>query len=79
MIQALIFSDNYDNNMDLDDIFLYGSPSRPKWAEKTIQVVGDLAGNPLDPRKTRYQFRNASYTSEIAIFENCYMMIRSNP
>ena len=31
----------------------HDSPSRPKWAEKTIEAAQDLAGNPLDPRKTR--------------------------
>ena len=46
------------------------SPSRPKWAEKTIEAAGDLAGNPLDPRKTRSQFHNASYASEFDIIEN---------
>ena len=58
-----------------DEMFVHESPLRPKWAEKTIQAIGDLAGNPLDPRKTRSQFHNASYESEIGLLEKCYMMI----
>ena len=34
------------------------SPIWPKWVEKTIQVAGDLARDPLDSRKTRSQFHN---------------------
>ena len=36
------FSDISDNYMYGDEIFLHYSPSRPKWAEKTIQATGDL-------------------------------------
>ena len=50
--------------MDLDEIFVYYSPSRPKWDEKIIQAAGELAGNPLEPRKTRSQIHNDSYGSE---------------
>ena len=38
------------------------SPTRPKWAKKTIQAADDLAGDPLDTRKTRFQFHNVFYT-----------------
>ena len=31
----------------------HDSPTCPKWAEKTIQMVGDLVGDSLDTRKTR--------------------------
>ena len=55
--------------------FIHDSPLRPKWGEKTIQAVGDLAGNPLDPRKTRSQFHNDSYASEISLSDHCYMII----
>ena len=61
--------------MDEDDINVHESPSRPKWSEKTLQVAGDLAANPLDPRKTRSQFHNASYASEISLAEHYYMMM----
>ena len=40
------------------------SPIRPKWAEKTIQAVGDLVGDPLDSRKTISQFHNAFSTCD---------------
>ena len=46
-----VFSDIPDNDMVVDDIFVYESPSRPKWAEKIIQVARELAGNPQDPRR----------------------------
>ena len=65
--------------MDEDEISVDYSPSRPKWHEKSIQVVEDLAGNPLDRRKTRSQFHNASYASEIYLAEHCYIMIGSDP
>ena len=31
-------------------------PTRPKWASNPIHAVGELAGNPSDPRRTRSQF-----------------------
>ena len=40
-------SDNDDLIADLD------SPTKSKWAAKTIHVVGELARNPSDPRRTR--------------------------
>ena len=45
--------DNYDLIADPN------SPTIPKWAAKTIHAVGELAGNPSDPRRTRYQFESA--------------------
>ena len=47
----------------------HDSPTWPKWAEKTIEATEDLAGNPLDPRKTRSQFHTASFASEVVISE----------
>ena len=41
----------YSNNYYL--IANPNSPTRPKWAENTIHVAGELAGNPSDPRRTR--------------------------
>ena len=46
-------SDNDDLTADPD------SPTRPKWAEKTIHAAGELARNPNDPRRTRSQFESA--------------------
>ena len=65
--------------MDVYYIFVYDSPSIPNWDEKIIQAAGELAGNPLEPRKTRSQIHNASYASEIDIAEKCYMIIGSDP
>ena len=72
-------SDIYDNYMVEYDLYVHESPSRPKWDDKTIETAGDLAGNPLDPRKTRSQLHNASCASEISLVENCYMIIGSDP
>ena len=46
-------SDNDDLIADPD------SPTRPKWAAKTIHAAGELVGNPSDPRRTRSQFESA--------------------
>ena len=58
--------DIYDYEMAEDDVSEHDSPSRPKWVEKTIQALGDSAGDHLDPRKTRSQFHNASFASEVS-------------
>ena len=65
--------------MVVHEIYLYESPSRPKWAEKIIQAAGELAGNPQEPRKTRSQYNNASYASESDIAYKYYMMIGFDP
>ena len=31
-----VFSDIYENNMAVDEISVYESPSKPKWSEKII-------------------------------------------
>ena len=49
-------SDMSDNDYLIVDL---GIPRRPKWAANTIHVVGELAGNPSDPRRTRSQFESA--------------------
>ena len=51
------------------DYYGHVSPIRPKWVEKTIEFARDLAGNPLDPKKTRSQFHTASFASEVYIAE----------
>ena len=53
--------------MDEYYIVVDDSPSSPNWAEKIIQVAGELAGNPQEPRKTRYQYNSASFASESAL------------
>ena len=66
-VSVYSLSDISDSEMAEDDVSEHDTPSRPKWAEKTLEAARDLAGNPLDPRKTRSQFHNASYASEIAL------------
>ena len=63
-----------DSDMsDNDDLIADPNiPTRPKWAEKTIHVAGELAGNPSDIRRTRSQF-------ESALREKFYLMIDSDP
>ena len=65
--------------MDEDDFSEHESPTRPKWAQKTIEAVGDLAGNPLDPRKTRSQFHTAYFASQVYLAKKCFMMVGSDP
>ena len=71
-----------DSNMEYeyDDIHEdHDSPIRTKWVEKTIQAAGDLAGDPLDSRKTISQFHNAFSTCDSNILERFFMMVRSDP
>ena len=64
--------------MDEFDVSEHNSCSRPKLVEKTIEVVGDLAGNRLDPRKTRSQFQSAYFENELSLVGNLYMMVGSD-
>ena len=73
------FSDIFHSDMDEDDVSEHESPTRPKWEEKTIEVPGVLACNPLDPRKTRSQFHTAFSTSEVVIAKKCFMMVGYYP
>ena len=57
--------DNYDFEMVEYDFFEHESPTWPKWVENTLEADGDLASNPLDPRKTRPQFHTACFSSEV--------------
>ena len=69
----------YDINMAEYYISIYDSPSRPKWAEKIIQAAGELASNPHEPRKIRSQTSNASFASDSALDEHCYMVLGYDP
>ena len=74
-------SDFSDSNSEdeYDDMHAdHDSPITPKWAEKTIQAVGDLVGDPLDSRKTRSQFHNAFSTCDSNILERLFMMVVYN-
>ena len=50
-----------DSDMSDDDDLISdpNSPTRTKWASKTIHAAGELVGNPNDPRRTRSQFESA--------------------
>ena len=69
-------SDMYDND---DFIVDPNSPTRPKWAAKTVHAAGELAGNPNNPRRTRSQFESALYMKDPMFVEKCYMIIESDP
>ena len=45
-------------------------PTRPKWATNTIHAVGELAGNPNDPRRTRSQFESALCMKDPCLLRN---------
>ena len=65
---------------EYDEIHAYhDSPIRPKWADKTIQAVGDLDGYLLNSRNTISQFHNAFSTCDSNIPKRCFMMVRYNP
>ena len=53
----------------------HDSPIHPKWADKTLEAVGNRASNPLDPRKTRSQFHTAFSACEVNINEKLFIMI----
>ena len=45
---------DYSDMSDNDDLIAYpDSPTRTKWAAKTIHAVEELARNPSDSRRTR--------------------------
>ena len=50
-----------DSDMSDNLISDPNSPTRPKWAANTIHAAGELAGNPSDSRRTRYQFECLVY------------------
>ena len=70
-----------DSNMsDNDDLIAYlDSPTRPKWAAKTIHAAGELAENPSDTRRTRSQFESALCVKDPLFAEKCYLMVESDP
>ena len=74
-----IFSDVSDTNFSEDDIYIYDSPYRPKWAENIVQAVGELEGNPHELRKTRSQIRRDSFASDSGLVEKFYMIVGTDP
>ena len=68
-------SDISDSYISEDDYSDHGWPICSKWFVKTIEAARDLAGNPLDPRKTRSQFHTAFFACEVNIAKKLFMMI----
>ena len=50
-------------------------PTRPKWAENTIQAAGELAGNPSDSRRTRSQLESALSIKDPLFVDKFCLMI----
>ena len=74
-----VFCD-YDINDDYYYMYSYhDSLVRKKWGDKTIQAASDLVGDPLDSRKTRYQFHNAFTTCEMNIYDRWFGMVGYDP
>ena len=66
----------YDN----DDLISYPNIStRPNWEAKTIQVAGELAGNPRDPRRTRSQFESALSVKDPLFSDKFFIMFEYDP
>ena len=55
------YIDEYENYIHS----YHDSPIHPKWVEKTLEAAGNLAGNPLDPRKNRSKFHTNFSTCEV--------------
>ena len=70
-----------DSNMsDNDDLIEDPNiTTRSKWAANTIHAVGELAGNPNDPRRTRSQFESALCMKDPMFAEKFYLMIELDP
>jgi hypothetical protein len=34
---------------------------RPKWSQSTLEEVGDIFGDPVDPRRMRSQFKEVPH------------------
>ena len=64
-----------DHDIHLD----HYSPTREKWTERTIQEADDLAGDPLDTRKTRSQFHNAFSTCDLNSYEMFFLKVGYYP
>ena len=70
----------YDMEYEYDEIHVYhNSPIQTKLAEKTIQVVGGLVGDPRESKKTRSQFHNAFLTCDLNIKKRCFIMVVYDP
>jgi hypothetical protein len=54
-------SDTYSVQSEHPDVVVE-LEQRPKWAQTTLQDVGDLVGDPADTRRTRYDFKEPPIT-----------------
>ena len=70
---------DYDLSDNYDLIANPNSPTRKKWAAKTIHAAGELAENPSDTRRTRSQFESALCVKDPLFAEKCYLMVESDP
>ena len=64
--------------LDLDPDSVPTPNPRPKWAQKVIEVVGNMNGQSSDKRRTRYQFQNESLAlchSNPLLLERCYKIL----
>ena len=70
-----------DSDMsDNDDLIAYPNISTmPKWAVKTIQAAGELAGNPRDPRRTRSHFESALSVKDPCFDDKNFPMVEYDP
>ena len=71
----------YDSYMCYnDDLITYPNIStRPKWAEKNIQAVGELARNLRDPRRTISQFESALPIKDPCFDNKHFLMVEYDP
>ena len=66
----------YYEMSDNDDLIIDpNSPTRPKWAVRTIHVARKLARNPSDTRRTRSQFESALCVKDPSFVKKFYMMV----
>ena len=77
--EEIVEHDDSDMSDNDDLIADPNSPKIPKWEANTIHAVGELAGNPNDPRRNRSQFESALCMKDILFAEKCYFMVDSDP
>ena len=75
------FVEHADSDLSDGDEFIANpnSPTRPKWAAKTLHAAGELVGNPNDPRRTRSQFESGLCMKDPMFAEKYYLMVESDP
>ena len=75
------FVEHADSNLSNAYEFIVdpNSPTRPKWAAKTLHAAGQSAGDPNDPRRTRSQFESGMCMKDPEFAEKLYLMVESDP